>query len=142
SPSRLGSLFLPHMSEVRLTLDDTADDGQDFFIWRQLVLSRQLVPQGSVLLDHDAPLALVLVQSALLRIATNANEVGLTLMCCFDVPPPILLVRLNDGHPERGQPLPEPHCYIFAKATVIDEVRLDFRQVEPIGFDQDVVVYV
>src|SRR5262249_19161370 len=136
-----------HVSKVRLTFQNFEDETFHHGCVAVLGFAPQALPQPFsrklplAFLDHDAPLALIFVGAGLIGIPGHTEEVPALSVLCSDVPSPILLTRLVNLDPSFRQLCPKPVREVLAEAARIDEVLLDLREIETVGFEEQVLIH-
>src|SRR5690606_17967819 len=123
---------------VRLLFKDRADDADDRIVARHPIPTAQLVHQRPVTVKADAPLALVRIGSALGRIASDRDEVGAAVPAQEDWG----WYTEASGETGLGEVRTEPLSDVLPETAVVDEMRPDLREVEPVRLEEEVVAHV
>src|SRR5688572_4536775 len=139
--SSLDAGLVVQVLEVGFPFQDFPYDTDHLVGFGHLVLPCQLLPDGTMLLNHDPPFALIPVRTGLIGIASNADEIRASFMFCFYVPAPILLIRIDYLYSSLDKLATKPGGNVLAETAGVYEVIFRLREVKSIRLEQKIMAH-
>jgi hypothetical protein len=100
------------------------------------VATPKLVPDRTLLLQHNPPLSIVFANRAILGISTHSQVVTSGTLLREHLPTPIFLVRRTQAEFLSWELLPQPFGQVLSEATGIDKAFSNLRRAEAIRLEQ------